>query len=91
MLLFDESEVAALARRLRTGDVPAARGDWLSARSRPQPWSLKGDCNASNAGIEHSDEMAGLRDENARLRKELAEVTTASAELLEQIQTLYEG
>ena len=85
---FDESEVAAVARRLRAGDVVAARGDWLDERRRGQPWSLTGAPQTSTITVEHSDEVARLREENVRLREELAEMTIASAELLEQIEAL---
>ena len=90
VLLFDESEVAALARRLRTGDVPAARGDWLSEGGHARPWSPTRASKVPFARLEHGDELDKLRDENARLRAELAEMVAASAELLEQIEELWE-
>jgi hypothetical protein len=89
VLRFDEGEVAAVVRRLRAGDVTAARGDWLDVRRRrPQAWSLIGARKGSSAGVEHSEEIARLREENARLRAELADVMTASGELLEEIEAL---
>ena len=85
---FDEAEVAAVARRLRIGDVPAARGRWLDARRRPSPWSRTDERKRSSTAAGLSEEIARLRDENARLKVELAEVTTASAELLEELESL---
>jgi len=88
ILRFDLDEVNAVARRLRRGDVPAARGDWLSDRQRARSWPPKRPRKASTTEIEGCEEMARLRDENARLKEELAEMTAASAELFEQIEAL---
>jgi hypothetical protein len=91
VLRFDEDEIAAVARRLRTGDVPAARGDWPSEQRHARPWSPTRASKASPARLEHGEELAKLRDENARLRAELAEAAKASAELLEQTEELCDG
>jgi hypothetical protein len=65
VLRFDEGEVAAVARRLRAGDVTAARDDWLIERRLPQAWSLTGARKGSSAEVEHSEDIAKLRRENA--------------------------
>ncbi|HYQ00461.1 MAG TPA: hypothetical protein VER96_17410 [Polyangiaceae bacterium] len=88
VLRFDLDEVNAVARRLRTGRVPAARGDWLSNRRHARSWPQKGARKASTTEIEGCEEMARLRDENTRLKEELAEMAAASAELFEQIEAL---
>jgi hypothetical protein len=87
VLRFDEDEVATVARRLRTGDLPAARGGWLDGRRRPSPWS-RADVRKRSSGVTEScEELSRLRDENARLKGELAELTAASAELLEELES----
>jgi hypothetical protein len=89
VLRFDESEVAAVARRLRAGEVPAARGDWLQDRRHPSPWSSRKARAKPSHEVERVEELTRLRNENARLKDELAELTTASAELLEEVESLY--
>lgn len=88
ILRFDESEVAAVTRRLKTGEVPAARGGWLHNRRSPSPWPATEARRGSSAQVGHAEEIAKLRDENARLREELAELTTVSADLLEELESL---
>lgn len=86
---FDECEAAEVARRLKVGEVESARGEWIRRQHRfgrlrasreiatiPKPQSQGG------------DEISQLREENARLKVDLVELTTASTELLEELESL---
>jgi hypothetical protein len=63
---FNSNEVDAVARRLRAGEVTAARGNWLYGRREPH--RKRGAERAANSPLE-----AKLLRENATLRAKLVE------------------
>jgi hypothetical protein len=79
---FDEAEVAAVAQRVARGEATSARGLWLTClpapfsreasplRPRPSLRTAEADSSTSNA-----DEVARLRQENAELRADLADLS----------------
>jgi len=79
---FDAREIAKVARRLRRGEVTAARSPWLSnpnSQGRQQMLRppARGGERPRRAASSETRELAALRIENAELRKALARLCAA--------------